>query len=370
MSRPAVDSWMLGAVLAAGTVALGGPWLEAVRPRATPERADRVIRVTRTEDGVSGSLHWAILEADRSRDRVRIEFDVPSLEPREPLPAVIGEASVILAGPVLLDARRLPSDGPVLDLGSRESRLVDVEIRSGWGAGVRARRGHVTLQRVVLAENDTGVEVGPEVRLDVDASTFTGNDVGLRWEAGGDVRLAETTFRGHRRTAIWAVRGVGSRGSGRLDVQSTRFLEDRVAIVARDAPLDLRSSSVVGALDAGLRLEGTGARVRNCRLRDGPKVAIEVTGGRGVLLESNEIDGWAAGLVLQGSSDTIVARNRLHRNVVGVAAFSNRDTRFEENLFLLEDGQHAWDPTGAAPEGDHRVVRTEANVPGRESHGG
>jgi hypothetical protein len=141
----------LGFGLAAGWLALlgflGEPLGEA-RPEPPELRAGLRLTVTSGRDSGPGSLREAILTADRSPERVRIDVLAPRVQLESGLPPLVGSRGVILLGGsarVEIDGSGV-SAGSLLDIASPRSHVEGLRFRGAADQAVLVRAAGTTVR--------------------------------------------------------------------------------------------------------------------------------------------------------------------------------------------------------------------------------
>ncbi|MGH8231754.1 MAG: right-handed parallel beta-helix repeat-containing protein, partial [Steroidobacteraceae bacterium] len=111
--------------------------------------------------------------------------------------------------------------------------------------------------------------------------------------------------------------------------------------------------------EAAIHLVGAAAAIRNNRISGGESMGIVAENARGAIIDGNELDTLAAyGIMVRGSSDTLVRNNRLHGCGYGLA-FVLGDTRSPSTAvdnMIIEPKFDGIDVVGDSPILRHNQV--------------
>jgi len=79
-------------------------------------------------------------------------------------------------------------------------------------------------------------------------------------------------------------------------------------------------NELINAREAAIHVVGSGAQVRSNRISGGASMGIVAENAKAAIIDDNEIDGLSAyGIMVRGSSNTLVRNNRVHNCGYGMA---------------------------------------------------
>ena len=338
----------------AGLVAAG--WLLQVRRSGgEPLSNTIVLSVTRGADRGAGTLREALFAAATAPGPARISVQVPRISLATPLPPIVNPRGlrIIAAKGSEIDASALHG-GTVLDIAAANVSVENLRVRNCPGAAILVRAVHVSLQNATLQSCDVGVDVAGNARdLLLEHNSFLGDRIGVRFsDSSPDTTVAANQFAGEREAGIWAVRGQTDLPAGAIDVRGNGFDNDHSAIVAGNIKVLIEHNQITGAQGAAIDLVGAGAVVRNNRVSGGSGMGILAEGARAAVIEQNELNALPAyGIMVRGSSDTLVRANRLYGCAYGMAFVlgDSRDPTTAVDNIIIEPRYDGIDVIGDAP---------------------
>jgi parallel beta-helix repeat protein len=321
--------WRPPLPFAVGVVCFGslgffeGPLGDA-RPVAPELRAALRLVVTSGADSGPGSLREAILAADRSPQRARIELRVARIQLLSALPPLVGQGGVTIDAPeppAVIDGGSV-TEGALLEIVSPNSVVRGVGLRGAVDRGLVVRSSGAQLEGLEVVDCAVGVmiaEGGDSAR--VEGSRFTRNGTALAVSAGvsGTV-VSENTFSRHDRAAIWAVAAapliLGARRP--LLVERNLFEDDRISVVLINVTGELASNRFVRSAEIAVLFTGDSV-LRGNRLESGNAIGLLADAPDGALLEGNEVSGvGGVGIVVRGARNTELRGNQVYANGYGI----------------------------------------------------
>lgn len=350
-----------------GLLAVSQSWLAQRRPEPPELKAAQTLVVTSPGDDGPGSLREAIFSADRARGRALVEIGVARIALRTPLPPLVNPDGVVIDAPrsrCEIDAAAIA--GPVLDLAAPRSVLRGLRVRHAADQAVLVRSPGARLLGLDLSDSGEGIYVANGVDdVEVRDSVLEANRTGIHLPPGASrVVIAGNRFARHEQAAVWAVSPAalgGAQPSG-LELRDNRFENDRIGAVLIHTTFLAEHNELVGAREAAVYLAGAGV-VRRNRILGGAGIGVYADGTDGALVENNEIDRNAAGILLRDARNTTVRLNRLSANAYGIAIVageSGSPSVVADNLVLAQriDGLYV---VGSSPVlRGNQVLRSES----------
>ncbi len=105
-----------------------------------------------------------------------------------------------------------------------------------------------------------------------------------------------------------------------IGIHDNKFTEDGAGIVAGNIPVLVERNDFINSHEAGVHVVGAKAMIRGNRFSGGASMGIVAENARGAVIDDNELEGITAyGVMVRGSSDTLVKGNRLHNCGYGLA---------------------------------------------------
>ncbi|HEV7610971.1 MAG TPA: right-handed parallel beta-helix repeat-containing protein [Steroidobacteraceae bacterium] len=310
-------------VLLAALVA-AGRWYETHRAR--PQRAaDKtvLVHVTNAGDRGPGTLREALFIAAAGTGSSTISLEVPTIELETALPALVNGHGIRLIGlsGAKIDAHALDS-GPVLDISGPNTSIEGVTIVNCPAAAILVRAVRFRLSGSTIESCDVGVEVADNSSDTLlERNHFRKNRLGVRFGASGhNSAVAGNEFTEDKDAGLWAVRGAPDSRDDVIGIHDNKFTEDGAGIVAGNIPVLVERNDFINSHEAGVHVVGAKAMIRANRFSGGASMGIVAENARGAVIDDNELEGITAyGVMVRGSSDTLVKGNRLHNCGYGIA---------------------------------------------------
>jgi parallel beta-helix repeat protein len=105
-----------------------------------------------------------------------------------------------------------------------------------------------------------------------------------------------------------------------IGIHDNKFTEDGTGIVAGNIPVMVERNDFINDHETAVHLVGAGGVIRGNRINGGASMGIVAENVRGAIIDDNELEGLAAyGVMIRGSSNTLVRANRLHNCGYGLA---------------------------------------------------
>ena len=282
------------------------------------------LRVTNGADRGPGTLREALFVAATTPGPTRISLEVPKISLATPLPPFVnphGIRVVTHPGGSEIDARALRR-GPVLDVAAANVSLEGLVISHCANAAVLVRAAHFSLQGATVQGCDIGVDVAQNAHdLLLERNDFVNDRIGVRFTgSSAGTTVAANQFSGEKEAGVWAVRGGTAARADAISVRANRFGDDHSAIIAGNVDILIEQNDISGTQAAAVDLVGAGAVVRRNRVSNGGGMGIIAEGAQAAVIEDNEINGLAAyGIMIRGSSNTLVRANRMSECAYGMA---------------------------------------------------
>jgi parallel beta-helix repeat protein len=341
-SMIAAGVFVLLAVLVAA-----GRWYETHRAR--PQRAaDKtvLVHVTNAGDRGPGTLREALFIAAAGTGASTISLEVPNIALETALPALVNGHGIRLIGlsGAKIDAHALDS-GPVLDISGPNTSIEGVTIVNCPASAILVRAVRFRLSGSTIESCDVGVEVADNSSDTLlERNHFRKNRLGVRFGASGhNSAVASNEFTEDKDAGLWAVRGAPDSRDDVVGIHDNKFTEDGAGIVAGNIPVLVERNDFINSHEAGVHVVGAKAMIRANRFSGGASMGIVVENARGAVIDDNELEGITAyGVMVRGSSDTLVKGNRLHNCGYGLA-------------FVLGD------PHGISTAADNTIIEPKFN---------
>jgi hypothetical protein len=315
----------VGVFLLLGVVAALGHWRETQTP-LPPHPAEKtlLVHVTNAGDRGPGTLREALFVVATATGQSSISIEVPKISLETALPAFVNGHGVKLQGRtsgVQIDAQALGA-GPVFDISGPNTSIDGVTIRNCHAAAILVRSVRFRLSASTIASCDVGVEVADNASETLlEGNHFLKDRLGVRFGAAGhNSVVAKNEFTEDKDAGLWAVRGAPDSHDEVMSIHDNKFTADGIGIVAGNIPVLVEHNEFVGARDADVHLVGAGAVIRENRISGGASMGIVAENARGADIDRNELEGVTAyGVMVRGSSNTLVRGNRLHNCGFGLA---------------------------------------------------
>jgi hypothetical protein len=311
------------AVLAVGVVA--GHWYETRRVEPG-NSTDKMLtqHVTNAGDRGPGTLREALFLVAGATAPTTISIEVPQIKLETALPALVNGRGVRLVGQAsgtVIDAQGLNA-GPVFDVSGPNTSIEGITVSKCPAAAVLVRSIHFRLSAVSIESCDVGVEVAENASDTLlERNHFTKNRVGIRFAASGhNTAVANNEFKEDKDAGLWAVRSAPDSHDEVIGIHDNKFTEDTAGIVAGNIPVLIERNDFINAHESDVHVVGAGAVIRGNRINGGASMGIVAENAVKAVIDDNELEGLTAyGVMVRGSSETLVRANRLHNCGYGLA---------------------------------------------------
>jgi parallel beta-helix repeat protein len=312
-------------LLLAIAVAAGG-WYETRKTTPGAQTGDSSVTasVTNGGDRGPGTLREALFIVAGAEHPAVISIQTKSIALETALPPIVtahGLKIVATTAGAEIDAKALQS-GAVLDIAGANTSIEGLTIRNCMNAGILLRASQFRLHSSTIDSCDVGVEVA-ENATDVllELNHFTNNRVGVRFAASArNTSLVKNEFIANKEAGLWAVRSAPDSGSNAIGVRENKFTEGRIGMVIGNVSVVAERNELINAREAAIHVVGSGAQVRANRISGGASMGVVAENAKAAIIDDNEIDGLAAyGIMVRGSSNTLVRNNRVHNCGYGMA---------------------------------------------------
>jgi len=305
-------------------LAVLGRWYESQRSDSGPASDSVTVNVTNGDDRGPGTLREALFLVAAADGKASISIEVPKVIVASALPPIVNAHGVSLVAQqpgVKIDARNLKS-GPVFDVAGANISIEGLHIEKCAGAGILLRATHFTLTRTTVESCDVGVDVAENARdVLLERNRFLDNRIGVRFAASSrNTAVVKNEFSGGKDAGVWAVRSEPDLRGAAISVRDNKFTGDRIGMLAGNVSVLAERNELVRAREAAIHIVGAGAVVRGNRVSGGGSMGIVAENARAAIIDNNELDSLAAyGIMVRGSSNTLVRSNRLHNCAYGLA---------------------------------------------------
>jgi parallel beta-helix repeat protein len=315
----------IGAFMLLGILAALGRWYEMQRaqPRHTAEKTV-LVHVTNAGDRGPGTLREALFIVAAATGPTSISIEVPNIRLETALPAFVNGNGVRLVGQASgaqIDAQALNS-GPVLDISGPNTSIEGITIKNCPAAAILVRAVHFRLSLSTIDSCDVGVEVAENASDTLlERNHFVKSRLGVRFGASGhNSAVVNNEFTDDKDSGLWAVRSAPDSHDDVIGIHDNKFTEDGTGIVAGNVPVVVERNDFINDHEAAVHLVGAGAVIRGNRIAGGASMGIVAENVRGAIIDDNELEGLTAyGVMIRGSSNTLVRSNRLHNCGYGLA---------------------------------------------------
>lgn len=315
----------IGVFVLLGVVVALGHWYETRRVQLQPTTEKTVaVHVTNAGDRGPGTLREALFIVAGATGATSISIEVPVIHLETALPALVNGRGVRLTGQpsgTTIDAQALNS-GPVLDVSGPNTTIEGITVSHCPAAAILVRAVHFRLSSSTIDSCDVGVEVAENASDTLlERNHFLKNRLGVRFGASGhNTAVANNDFREDKDAGLWAVRRAPDSHDDVIGIHDNKFTEDRTGIVAGNIPVLVERNDFINAHEADVHLVGAGAVIRGNRINGGASMGIVAENARSAIIDDNELEGLTAyGVMVRGSSNTLVRANRLHNCGYGLA---------------------------------------------------
>ena len=315
----------IGVFVLLGVLAAFGRWYET--HRAQPQHAgDKtvVVHVTNAGDRGPGTLREALFIVAAATGPTSILIEVPNIRLETALPAFVNGNGVKLAGQssgAQIDAQALNS-GPVFDISGPNTSIEGIAIRNCPAAAILVRAVRFRLSLSTIDSCDVGVEVAENASDTLlERNHFVKSRLGVRFGASGhNSAVVNNEFTNDKDAGLWAVRSAPDSHDDVIGIHDNKFTEDGTGIVAGNIPVMVERNDFINDHETAVHLVGAGGVIRGNRINGGASMGIVAENVRGAIIDDNELEGLAAyGVMIRGSSNTLVRANRLHNCGYGLA---------------------------------------------------
>jgi Right handed beta helix region len=314
----------VGVLASLGVAAALDYWRETPTPQPLRSAEKAVlVHVTNAGDRGPGTLREALLVVATATGQGNISIEVPRINLESALPAFVNGHGVKLLGRTpgaQIDARALGA-GPVFDISDPNTSIEGITIENCPAAAILVRGAHFRLSASTIVSCDIGVEVADnasDTRLE--GNHFIKDRLGVRFGAAGhNSAVVNNEFREDKDAGLWAMRAIPASHGDVIAVHDNQFTSDGIGVVAGNIAVLVEHNEFIAAHDADIHLVGAGAVIRDNRIK-GASMGIVAENARGVDIDRNELEGLAAyGVMVRGSSNTLVRGNRLRNCGYGLA---------------------------------------------------
>jgi hypothetical protein len=315
----------IGTFVLLGVLAGLGRWYET--QRAQPQRTTKKtvdVHVTNAGDRGPGTLREAVFIVAAATGPTSISIEVPDIRLETALPAFVNGNGVRLVGQASgaqIDAQALNS-GPVLDISGPNTSIEGITIKNCPAAAILVRAVRFRLSLSTIDSCDVGVEVADNASDTLlERNHFLKNRLGVRFVASGhNSAVVNNEFADDKDSGLWAVRSAPDSHDGVIGIHDNKFTEDGTGLVAGNIPVVVERNDFINDHEAAVHLVGAGAVIRGNRINGGASMGIVAENVRGAIIDDNELEGLTAyGVMVRGSSNTLVRANRLHNCGYGLA---------------------------------------------------
>jgi Right handed beta helix region len=315
----------IGVFVLLGVLAALGRWYETHQSK--PQRAAEktvLVHVTNGGDRGPGTLREALFIVAAATGPTSISIEVPNISLETALPAFVNGNGVSLVGQASgaqIDAKALNS-GPVLDISGPNTSIEGITIKNCPAAAILVRAVRFRFSLSTIDSCDVGVEVAENASDTLlERNHFLKNRLGVRFGASGhNSAVASNEFTGDKDAGLWAVRSAPDSRDDVIGIHDNKFTEDRAGIIAGNIPVVVERNDFINDHEAAVHLVGAGGVIRGNRINGGASMGIVAEKARGAIIDDNELEGLTAyGVMIRGSSNTLVRANRLHNCGYGLA---------------------------------------------------
>jgi parallel beta-helix repeat protein len=318
----------ISVVVLLAIVAAAGYWYQSQRTLPGRSSGGLTVNVTSGADRGAGSFREALFLVAAANEKATISIQVPRVTLESVLPPIVsahGLRIVAKAPGSEIDAQALRGVA-ALDVAGSNISIEGLAIRRCNGAGILLRAVHFNLESTTIEGCDVGVDVA-ENASDVllERNRFVGNRIGVRFAASAaNTSVVKNEFSGSKDAGLWAVRSAPNERSTAINVRENRFSDDRIGMVVGNVAVLIERNELNNAQEAAVHLVGAGAIVRGNRINGGASMGVIAENARAAIIDDNEIAGLTAyGIMVRGSSNTLVRNNRLQTCGYGMAFVLN-----------------------------------------------
>jgi parallel beta-helix repeat protein len=338
----------IGVFVLLGVFAAVGRWYET--HRAQPQRTAQtsvLVHVTNAGDRGPGTLREALFVVAGATGPTSISIEVPSIGLETALPAFVNGNGIRLVGQssgAVIDAHALNS-GPVLDISGPNTSIEGITIKNCPAAAILVRAVRFRLSLSTIESCDVGVDVAENTSDTLlERNQFLKDRLGVRFGASGhNSAVVNNEFTDDKDSGLWAVRSAPDSHDDVIGIHDNKFTEDGTGIVAGNIPVVVERNDFINDHEAAVHLVGAGGVIRGNRINGGASMGIVAENVRGAIIDDNELEGITAyGVMVRGSSNTLVRANRLHNCGYGLA-------------FVLGD------PQGVSTAVDNTIIEPKFN---------
>jgi parallel beta-helix repeat protein len=308
-------------LLIAGLAGLGW-WYQAKRPAPGQAAGVLVVNVTSSADQGPGTLREALFIVAGTNGKANVWIRVKRIAIETPLPPLVNPHGVRIVAEepgAEIDAHALAA-GPLFDVAGADTSIEGLTLRNCVAAAILLRAPQFRLRSSTIDSCDVGVDVAEnasEVLLERDR--FSNDRIGVRFAAASrNAVVVGNDFLKDREAGLWAVRGEADTRGAPISIRENHFTGG--GVVAGNVPVLVERNEFAGATEAAIHLVGAGAVIRGNHVSGGAAMGIIAENAREAVIDTNELDHLAAyGIMVRGSSNTLVRANRVHNCGYGMA---------------------------------------------------
>ena len=318
----------IGVVVLLAVVVVAGRWYDSRRALPGQSSNALTVNVTSGADRGPGTLREALFLVAAAEGKATISIQTKSIALQTALPPLVsahGLRIVAQQAGAEIDGQALKG-ASVLDVSGANTSIEGLAIRHCSGAGILLRAVHFNLQSTTIEACDVGVEVA-ENASDVllERNRFVNNRIGVRFAASSaNTSVLKNEFSGSKDAGLWAVRSAAEERGVAINVRDNRFNDDRSGMVVGNVTLLAEGNEINNAHEVAVHVVGAGSEVRGNRISGGASMGVIAENAHAAIIDNNEMDGLTAyGIMVRGSSNTLVRSNRLHNCGYGMAFVLN-----------------------------------------------
>ena len=329
-------------------------WYETQRSTPASVAEGPATNVTNGDDRGPGSLREALFIAAAASGETTIAIQVPTISLTTTLPPLVnshGIRIVAAEGGTEIDASALPG-GAVLDVAGPNVTIEGVHIRNCSEAAILLRAEHFRLVSTTVEQCDVGVEVAENAsQVLLERNRFVRNRIGVRLAASNpNTAIVKNEFDENRDAGVWAVRGEPDLRDAAISLRDNRFTRERIGVLAANLSITAERNELLDSREAAMQFLGVGPVARGNRISGGASMGFVAEDSRGIVIESNELDGLAAyGIMIKNSADALVRDNRVYKSGYGLAFVTDQSPSTAIGNTIIEPQFNGIDVIGASP---------------------
>lgn len=318
----------IGVVVLLAIVVVAGRWYETRRALPGQSSNALTVNVTSGADRGPGTLREALFLVAAAEGKAIISIQTKRITLATALPPIVSAHGLRIVAQepgAEIDAQALKGTA-VLDVSGAHTAIEGLAIRGCSGAGILLRAVHFNLVSSTIESCDVGVEVA-ENATDVllERNRFVNDRIGVRFAASAaNTSVIKNEFSGSKDAGLWAVRSAAEQGGVAINVRDNRFTDERIGMVVGNVTVLVEGNEFNNSHEAAVHVVGAGAQVRGNRVSGGASMGVVAENAHAAIIDNNEMDGLTAyGIMVRGSSNTLVRGNRLHNCGYGLAFVLN-----------------------------------------------